>query len=349
MSEVVRIRSKKDAKALWESVFPEDVDGFSDFYFSRLYPRDKFFGLYEGKNLVSMAGMGRMNLSYYGKARPAYMIRGVATKKESGGKGCASLILRHMLLEMYREEEPFAILKTFIHPFYERLGFHTCSYYETRELSAEPGRGDYRLYMSKNFLTGKTLGEITRLYNEKAREGNLYRIRTKRDFSLLLEEALDVSKGSLLTVHTGGVLTAYAILDSEDYGSEALYINDAALQTLAGIVRELTGKPFTYKAPSPAGAPDAMIRCVHIRRFLEEAPLAEGKRSIRIKDELLPDNTGVWQVTVQGRKKEIKKLSESAAYDFEVTPGSLGVILMGGGSGEASLVPGRDAGTFEEY
>ena len=99
----------KTARVLWEEVFYEDSEQFTDYYFEN--KAEKNVGYVIGKEPYDammfrtpyqlQIGQVRLEISY---------IVGVATRKEYRHRGYMRNLLLHSFREMYQEKNPFTFL-----------------------------------------------------------------------------------------------------------------------------------------------------------------------------------------------------------------------------------------------
>lgn len=110
-------KERQEAKVLWREIFFEDSDAFTDYYFQEKMDDNTGYGIWEGKELISMLyltpyeGMLRASGAKDGFLRiPLFYIVGVGTKKEYRHQGCMDLLLKKALHDLQKEGHPFAFL-----------------------------------------------------------------------------------------------------------------------------------------------------------------------------------------------------------------------------------------------
>lgn len=130
--EIKRITGEQcqTVRSLWEEVFYEDTEQFTEYYFS--HKAEKNIGYVVGDSPYSaMMFCTPYRLSIYGKERKLSYIVGVATRKECRHQGYMSALLRYSFREMYRQKQEFAFLMPADPAIYEPFGF---SYIYEREI-----------------------------------------------------------------------------------------------------------------------------------------------------------------------------------------------------------------------
>ena len=320
------------AKKLWEEAFPEDAGVFTSWYFENRFCPKSCYGLFAGDELASMAQVSRDPLWVDGKIFCANLLRGVATAKAQEGKGHASGLLKHILQELLKEGQELSVLKTFIHPFYRKLGYEVYSRRSVRSLKPGHGKegavcGQYRTVAD---IPPALLEQLVSRYRAYLQGRSGYLCRDSRYIRRMLEETLDFGGGLLLTF--GAPVEAYCIAYC---GAEKLYAEEAVadeehLQCFAQAAREM-GRSFAYLDMDSPGEADAMIRAVNVKKLLEQTVMAgavEGQAHIEVEDELLPENCGVWQVRVENGVVQAEKTQRQA--EARLSSGELAVLCIGG-------------------
>lgn len=338
------------AKKLWEEAFPEDAGAFTDWYFRARFCPKNCYGLFVEGELASMAQVGREQLFLNGKILPGNLIRGVATAKNYGGKGYASQLLSHILRELAARGQELSSLKTFIHPFYRRLGYEVYSRRIVRK--AEPSGGNAcTVYTSLSEISDETLEELLNCYRSYLQGKSGYVYRDLPYFRSMLEEAMVQSGALLLTLGTPVCAYCLAYVEVEElFAEEAVYQSEKELGRFAQLAKE-QGKSFSYLC-FEEGEPDAMARAISVQRLLEETVCA-GYACIQVVDEELTQNAGVWQIEAENGEVTVNKSSRAA--DVCLNSGELAVLCLGGSLPRklpkkvSSLWEKAQTGIFEQY
>ena len=352
-------KEKPLAKELWRNVFIEDTDAFIDFYFDEEFDDDIYFGMFEEERLVSMVGITAADIQFNGVTKSTFLFRGVATNAAYTGKGYASQLMIYAMSHLKSQEVPFVLLKTFIHPFYEKLGFATCSHTQDEQIAPKKlGLGlTHQIVDSFGQIEESLLESLYQLYIEFILDKNLFVVRTKKDFSQHLYEALDISKEQLIVLYKEGRPIAYSLCEettSELYGEETIFSILEQLSFFAQIATDLKKDGFTYKNVMGAKTADAMCRVLHVKPMLKELLIAE-TTYVQVKDELFTDNDGIWKIAVYNGKKSICKMEANktgAKVALVLGAGELCAYLLGKEAPPniAHFFKGnRPHGIFEQY
>ena len=306
-----------------------------------------------------MVGVARRCMNFFEQAMDISIFRGIATKKTHMGKGYASILIKHILYSLYKEGRELAVLKTYIHPFYERLGFYTCSRWDTVEVPYErqADAADYRIYQSVHMLNQGLLYRLFACYRCFTSEKNLFLQRDIHDMESILEEALDVSGEVLVICQSGENICGYCIGSLEGsalFGNETVYVDSGALSAFAAAARKLGKQAFRYKSFDLGTHEDAMVRAVSVEKLLHKAHMEEGELCIKIEDPILPENSGIWQVICHNKKVSAKKCNGTA--DAFLTSGELACLVLGAKITDekipeniSTLFKKREVGIFEQY
>lgn len=316
------------AKALWEEAFPEDAGEFSDWYFQNRFCPAQCYGLFAGETLLSMGQVAQDALFVNGKTMPANFIRGVATAKAFEGRGYASLLLGKVLEELALHGQEISILKTFIHPFYRRLGYEVYSCRSVQEVAAaQNGDAVCTRYQSIEEISELKLEQILDCYRAYLRGKSGYLWRSKSYFRQMLQEALDVGGGILLAV--GEPVKGYCIAYPQNetlFAEEMVASCKEQIQAFERAAREIR-LSFSYLSFEPGGEPDAMARAVCAKRLLEQT-VCQGGARIRVVDDIIKENEGTWQIEAEGKKIFVEKVLGEP--DICLTAGELSVLCLGG-------------------
>jgi predicted acetyltransferase len=122
-------REKKEARRLWEEIFPEDSPAFLDAY-EEVRRDNRISVVEEGDKILSMIHWNPFELCYgkIGGAENrtrAYYIVGVATREESRRRGYMRDLLVRGMKELRRDSLPFTFLMPADEAIYEPFGFRT--------------------------------------------------------------------------------------------------------------------------------------------------------------------------------------------------------------------------------
>ena len=333
MSECMRKLRREEqqaAQALWLDAFPEDADGFCAFYFAHEYPQDTYYGLFDNGRLCSMIGVAQVQIYLNGQTVPMPLLRGVATYAHLQGRGYAGRLLAYVLRELRSQGYGAAMLKTFIHGFYEKHGFAVCSYRTRRTLQAAAGNGEIAIYRNMCEIDDRLTDGLLATYTAYCRDKQLFLQRERRHIRRALTMALDVYGGVLAVYMKDGVPDGYLIgyMDSDGtLQSDEAVPGSGGESVFAEIAAKLGCDRVAYKAFGSGGEADAMIRVLDVQRWFRYRP-QDSTFAFAVQDPLFPENCGDWQFGQPDNKQ---------------------ITILTPGQAAALTVDADKAGIYEEY
>lgn len=238
-------RDREQAIALWRVCFPEDSDGFVEWFFQNRFAPDWAAGLFAGERLLSVIHGKPMRLLIRGRAEAALMVSGVGTLPECRGQGC----MRETMLFLKEKAGERGIRILFNHPqkpgAYRRLGFVNAT-----DTLYWQGQGSYKA------------GEIS-AFNEDSAYAVYQRamvrysgsvIRSRAEFALKMAD-YDSDGGRGFMALDKGEPVGYAVYFSNAgvYGEEVLSLG--SYEPILFRLKELAGNlPAKAKLPPDAAA-----------------------------------------------------------------------------------------------
>ena len=339
--EVCRIKDAMQAKRLWEKVFCEDKGAFTDWFFAEVYDSNRAWGAYVDGQLVSMANVADYRLHIRGAAVRANFIQGVATDPAWEGKGCSTAVLQALLAGLYADGAEIASLNTFIHPFYERLGFATYAFYEKR--IAAPGNPPHCDMLAWEDVHGRLIREMLALYGRALAGCHGWAVRSRGDFERLLWDAMQISGCRLLAARGGtGELAAYALVNAAGEAVELIAPDgaDGAFPPLPD------GQGLCFRDFSRHVEKGPMLRILRPQKLLRLLRLGPGERLIRYSDPLFPEESGALYLYATGSGTRVTKTSVDGGMPLD--PAGLARLIMGLCPGDAIFTP-RQTALMELY
>ena len=251
-------------------------------------------------------------------------IGAVSTLPEYRNTGAIRAIFSELLPAARCDGEVISTLYPFSHAFYRKFGYETVCPKAVYEFA--PGAlKEYRFDgTAEQWKPGEDLGVWLDLYHAFAAGYNLSIQRSAESFRKAHFEGLYYrDRKFAYLLRNGGEPAAYVIFQDIRHDPAAiLKVEDLAwkgrdgLRAVLGFLSRFSADYGTIQLPLPNGlelyslihSPDAygiskrteqgyMIRVVNAQKLLETLPLPGGASfSIRITDELLPENDGVWTV-----------------------------------------------------
>ena len=294
----------------------------------------------------------RFSFRMDGQWVPAGGIGAVSTLPEYRREGAIREIFRELLPAAYREGQVLSGLYPFNHAFYRKFGYETLRWRERYSFPPSLLR-EYRFDgRAVRWEPGNPVGEYTALYEKFASGFNL---AIRRDDGRMLKDHL---KGEWFRdrvfsymLYEGDRPAAFltfqdvrhdpaAILSVRDYAWDG----GAGFRALLGFLARFSADYGSVEIILPTclelssvihaqnaydlqqtGAYDYMVRVVNAEKLLEIMDKPAGcDFTVRVGDNLIPENNGVWTV----RSGSVRRTE--AAPDLSVSVQALGQLACGG-------------------
>lgn len=305
-----------------------------------------------------------------GKPVCAGGIGAVSTLPEYRNQGAIREIFRELLAESYRNAEVISTLFPFNHAFYRKQGYEVVTFKNEYELVPALLSG-YRFDGTvKRWNPGEPADEYLEIYNRFAVNYNLSALR---DRDCMLEhmkvEKLYRDRKFSYIFSAGGQNIAYLIFTDIYNESAAIlrveecaWINRDGFYAILGFLARFDADYGTIKLPLPKGIDllriiqtpgaykikkscrqDYMIRVINAKKLLETIRKpADCDFVIRVSDEIISENNGVWRVTADG-----VCAADGVQPDLSVSQRALGQMAAGAVNlDEAMLRP--DVSVYEK-
>ena len=301
---------KQTSRWLWQEAFPEDSQGFIDYYYKRktadnrvLVKEDE-----EGR-LLSMAHLNPYHVMVKGRLWELNYIVVVATAADSRRQGHMRDMLGRLLLNLHDEGAPFCYLMPASEGIYLPFGFRFVFNQplwqikerlpeETRRLKLQLSEGSGTAAFRSEGKTRDCLASwVNRWLDERFQ---VYAVRD-REYMERLEEELDSEAGRVYGWYDGNgelkALQAFWGIGKREqrflYSMEPDWLEPAKADKTEGRSGSLR--------------PAIMARITNAARMMEaislneEAPCSEMEVLIRIRDKLIPGNQGLWRWKLNGK------------------------------------------------
>lgn len=323
--DVLNKEECKTARALWEEVFFEDSVQFTDYYFEN--KAEKNVGYVIGQvPYDAMMFRTPYTLQIGENLREISYIVGVATREECRHRGYMRKLLKHSFREMYKEKMPFTFLMPANPAIYEPFDFKYIYERDVWELR-EPGRvidiletltsqetdnntKPEGLYSVRSLCRQEPQIPILHLLAEFANQYlrehyNIYVHRDASYYEMQLKE-LEAQNGDIYVLFEQGEIKAFFLYAKE--GDEIF---------LQEVIEKEEGKlEFLQKAEKKK--PIIMARIIHLEEMVKLVCSKEKKTVvIEIKDDLIPENAGIyrWEMTLRG--SEVTKIRSNMRDEKE--------------------------------
>lgn len=364
-SSIKKLPHGPDARvrALWEEVFAEDTSRFLDYYDACVTPTNRIYVDEKDGEVLSMLHRNPYEVYLGSKTADVSYIVAVATKEAYRHQGRMAGLLQKALSDSYKEKEPFVYLMPASQEIYRPFGFRTVAFQSVITLGGvfETGRSGTPLLerdaqrdgLSCRRASYDELGKLAE-FSERCLAGTcaVYTRRTTAYFERMWKEQ-EAVEGEILLFHWDGCLAGYCFCGRED-GAEVWepVIEPPTAQMYAQMLRALT-RYFQRELPLKIGGllpgaqpegiaakeisyrPMTMVRLTNLHELAKRlcAP-KETEITLRIRDELLPQNNGTFRLTVNasgGRLTAVQDDKNCASVSVEELTDALFGIRSSGG------------------
>jgi len=294
----IRELEKKEvklAKQLWEEVFMEDRGAYADWFFQNVFRPERCSGVFgDGGELLSMATRADYQIWIRGRAFESNFVQGVATRPAEQGRGYSSALQIYLLHKLFKEGQAVAALTTFIHPFYEKFGYGTYVFGGEESIPAGNG-GGYLSYSRAAAVSEALMEKLAALYGQSMAGRSGWVIRDAAYYRRYLIDCLDQSGYLLLVAGDEAEPGGYAIVKKQPDRLLAteLVMGTARPADFAGAAADLGLPSFVWRT-FEGDRPEAMLRVVNVKKFVEKLRLGDGECVFAIEDPFIEANTGSW-------------------------------------------------------
>ncbi len=333
----------KKLRPLWEEVFFEDSELFTDYYFEKkaAFNTGYVIGKYPYDAMLFrtpyslMIGKQQREISY---------LVGVATRKECRHKGYMKQLLLHSFKEMYDKKQPFTFLMPANPAIYEPFGFRYI--YEREVWKLKEGKEKRDLSDLKAAGSGKEISgsklkaaameadyknnpklhgiyavsqlrekypklpvmEMLAEFSNKLLQER-YRIYVHRDAAYYERQLLEsrAQNGDIYVQLEQGGVTAFYLYAKE---GEEVFLQEV-LEKQPGVLRNVE--------KSGEKQPVIMARILHLEEMLKLITSPDKiTLTLRVEDELLKENNGVyeWKITPEG--SQVLKLGNASNAEISL-------------------------------
>ena len=277
-------------------------------------------------------------------------IGAVSTLPEYRMEGCIREIFQRLLPHAFANGEVISTLYPFSHAFYRKFGYETVCWKNIYEFAPGVLEGYTFRGNAKLWKQGDSVAEWTGLYNRFAASWNLAICRDEKRMADHLKGEYYKDRKFCYLLHEESEPVAYLIFQDIRHDPQAiLEVQDLAwagpkgFQAILGFLARFSADYGTIRLFLPRDlellslirSPRAydiqktteqnyMVRVINAAKALEAIRKPEGcSFVIRVNDELIPENNGIWQVTCDGVYPTTRK------PDLIVSEKTLGQLVTG--------------------
>ena len=280
-------------------------------------------------------------------------IGAVSTLPEYREKGAVREIFRELLPEAYRNGEVISALFPFNHAFYRKQGYEVVTFQSNYELNPAILSGYKFDGTVTRWNPGEPVDEYLKLYNEFAVNYNFAMLRDERSMMehMKVDKLYQERKFSYILSKNGENIAYIIFTDIKSepaailHVEECAWINRDGFHAILAFLGRFEADYGKIQLPLPQGIDllrvirtkrayeihktcrhDFMVRVINVQKLLEiiKKPV-DCDFVIKVSDELIPENNGVWRVTAGS----VKKADEVLGPDLVVSERALAQMAVG--------------------
>ena len=325
-------------------------------------PRDEYVG-YENEEgtITACMVLPRYQMRYEGAWVPMVGVGGVASLPEHRSGGAIRQIFEAELPRCRAEGVVFTMLYPFSHSFYRKFGYELCQMVQGWEVDTA-ALSHLRCGCKARMVAGKEdYPALRAVFEAHFGRYNTAVLREDRHWeSLLSKEPCKERVYSYLLEDGEGPL-AYVIFQAKEATAyskrgqvrEMAWARPQGFREALGFLYRLSAQYDSFTIPLPEDAPLAallsesydikplvmdqpMARVLHVPKALAGKPCPEGAAyTIAVEDQLLPENSGTFQVRCQNGETTVERTAAPADLTLDVR--TLTQLLLGTLSLEEAL------------
>lgn len=305
-------------RRLWDSCFDTDSIKWRDWYFRDIFSVENVYGAYKNAKLVSMVHMNPYKLYMRGKEIKSYALAGVATDINNRKEGIASNLIKHSLNAAYDNGYSFSFLYPFSYSYYEKFGYKQAYNKYKYTIKYNSNLKAKRLNICDVFSDNK----LVSIYSEFVQEKNGFVIRDSNLYKKRLNELKSDEKNIIcFTINED---SGYYAIDSKNSEIEEIIYTGDMLSVISSISKSQK-KDITfinqYKIDNLEGIkePHCMSRVISVEKIFDGAICKNVDITIRINDDIIKHNCGVWRIKGKHGVANIKKIDGSADFIIDIS------------------------------
>lgn len=305
--------------------------------------------------LTACLELPEYEMYYEGTTVPMVGVGGVASLPEYRHGGAVRNIFHTALRWMWDQGAVFSSLYPFSHAYYRKFGYELCQICTRYQIPVE-AFSNFRCTCSvKMFQPGGDLTPFQTIYNASLGKRNLAVRREERHWKNLLEKDPYKDRYYTYLLEKDSQPLAYVVVALEDPSAdpkvgvvkELGFSSPEGLFQTFGLLSRLAAQYGAFQLILPDDVPlpsllqesydltpsfneQPMARVIHAEKALErKAPLEGTQYTLKVEDQLLPENSGVFQVAAKDGKVTVTKLPEESPADLSLDVGTLTQLLLG--------------------
>jgi len=331
---------KQMTRHLWETIFPEDVGAFLDYYYSVKTKDNEILAAELDGQFRAMLQLNPYHLQIGDTSAECAYVIAVATEEKYRHRGLMRKLLQQAMRDRYEKKQPFLFLIPADEAIYHPFGFRFVMKQNHKEIEPEKACG-YQLELVAEKERGEAAGFANAILRQCA---DVYALRDACYYDVLQKEA-EAESGAVCWIMKSSAIDTEADekIGLLSYASDTVTeVREPLLKKeqeadLADILRScFPGRQIHAYGLQPGMNQTA--KCTIMIRPLYLPALFEGMRSeeerefiLRIHDRLIPENDGVfvWRVNQEESCLRTEWMPCRQGLDLDVSIEALTQLLFG--------------------
>ncbi len=246
-------------KAMWEAIFPEDGQGYIDYYFDSIYHESNCLVSEDDGQIVSSLQINPKQLSIGPHVMSASYIVGICTVEEYRHQGYMQELLE-VTFDFLRQRDQLVLLQTNRPEMYFQYGFEE-AYFKAHYLIRSAHLESIESYLKVDVLTVEHINSMVRVYADYTHKKDGFALRDDRYYHKLFEH-LEVEEATCLGCFRGADFLGYLYYKRVGhivYVPEVIYKNELALLTMLRVMA--TKGRMVQVSLDPSNDLDQLVKC----------------------------------------------------------------------------------------
>ena len=299
---MVRLAEKKDFEFLkhaWKVCF-DDPDAFIEWNFERNFSFSNTLVAESDGHPASDMQLMPHKIRLQGMEYDINYVSGVATLPEFRNRGLVRELFAFAFPLMQERCQPISLLVPFNYPFYEKFGYKQCYEKVFRYAEILPEAD----YITEENFDDNIIDLLDNIYKNEMKDKTGYALRTKEDWSKIIDDLLLISKGMIYLTPNR---TGYALITAKDNGGYEVH------EMLGDCDISCTCERKSF----------AMARIIDAERVIKDlAKDFKGELSIKIVDDNIMANNKILKIS-NGN------VTKNDTFDFEIDIMTLAQLIFG--------------------
>ena len=318
-------------------------------------PSDRYIGYFNEENvLTACMELPEYTVRYEGGFVGMTGLGGVASLPEYRRGGAIRQIVYAALRQMYEEKKAFSSLYPFSHAFYRQFGYELCQLSPEYELPIEALSHFCCETPVRMLQPGEGLEQLQAVYDAFFCGCNLPAQRQERHWKHLTGSDPYKQRRYTYLFEDAKGPSAYLVFAAKGKDDdrccqvyETAFVSPQGLWDVLGFLYRLSAQYQKVRLSLPEGIPlpallresyevkpglfsHQMTRVVHLQQALTGKRHPEGvEYTVRVRDEALPENDGVFYVCCRDGVVSAEKLPDTAGADLTADVRAMTQLLLG--------------------